>query len=278
MTEKAIILAAGLGTRMRKSASGQSDSGQALSDQQSAVAAKGIKAMIPIDRPFLDYSLSSLADAGFRSICLVIGTDHDQVRDYYSRVVCDRIKIDFAVQSQPLGTAHALASATEFAGDDAVLVLNGDNYYPVDALQSARLAEGAATVGFQRDSLIANSNIPADRVTAYAVMQQDSEGYLKKIIEKPGADTLAPSVIHSGLPRLISMNCWRFEPAIFESCRRIGQSSRGEYEMADAVMDSIENQGQRYRVIPSDAGVLDLSHQEDIASVTRWLREVEVQL
>ena len=277
MTHKAIILAAGLGTRMRKSASNQS-----LTQEQSSVAAEGIKALIPIDRPFLDYSLSGLADAGIQSVCLVIGPKADQLRDYYSNVPCHRISISFAVQSQPLGTAHALASASGFAGDDPVLVLNSDNHYPVEALRSARLAKGAATIGFESDALIAKSNIPAERVAAYAVMQQDDEGYLKDIIEKPDAETwdsLRDDTLDDpGAPRLISMNCWRFNPAIFQACRSIDPSSRGEFEMADAVMYSIEKLDQRYQVIASDGGVLDLSHQEDIASVTRWLREVEVTL
>ena len=274
MTEKAIILAAGLGTRMRRSAATKT-----LSDQQASVAAEGLKALIPIDRPFLDYSLSSLADAGYREVCLVIGPNHQQVRDYYTSLACERIAIEFAVQSEPLGTAHALTAAADFADGDPVLVLNGDNYYPTPSLRRIRETAGSATIGFQDQDLVANSNIPADRVAAYAVIEQDHDGYLKNIVEKPDPSMYQPSVEGASQPqRLISMNCWRFEAAIFEACRSIDRSSRGEYEMADAVMYSIHEMGERYRVIVSDEGVLDLSHQEDIATVTRWLKEVEVRL
>ena len=60
--EKAVILARGLGRRMRKT------DGASLRDDQQAVAATGVKALVPIDRPFLDYVLTALADAGYRQI------------------------------------------------------------------------------------------------------------------------------------------------------------------------------------------------------------------
>ena len=46
--------------------------------------------MIPIGRPFLDYVLSGLADAGYRRVCLVVGPEHQAVRDYYRREVALR--------------------------------------------------------------------------------------------------------------------------------------------------------------------------------------------
>ena len=39
--------------------------------------------MIPIGRPFMDYALSGLADAGYAEACLVIGPEHQIVRNYY---------------------------------------------------------------------------------------------------------------------------------------------------------------------------------------------------
>ena len=78
MTNKAVILARGLGKRMR-----QADERATIDAQQAAVADQGIKAMIPIGRPFLDYVLSALADAGYHDVCLVIGPEHTAVRDSY---------------------------------------------------------------------------------------------------------------------------------------------------------------------------------------------------
>ena len=142
--DKAVILARGLGTRMRK----QDDNADLTADQ-SDIAATGLKAMIPINRPFLDYVLHQLAQAGYKQICLVIGPEHDTVRQYYgTEIKCDRVTIDFAVQVEPLGTADAVRAAEQFAGDDPFLVINSDNYYPFESLRDLRELSGPGLAGF----------------------------------------------------------------------------------------------------------------------------------
>ena len=92
-TVKAAILARGLGTRMRKQ-----ETTADLDPRQAAMAETGVKALIPIDRPFLDYVLHVVAEAGFREICLVIGAEHQQIRDYYTRTIhAKRLKFSFAI-------------------------------------------------------------------------------------------------------------------------------------------------------------------------------------
>jgi len=129
--DKAVVMARGLGKRMQQPAGGST-----LDRDQAAVADAGIKAMIPIGRPFLDYVLSALADAGIRRVCLVIGPEHTAIRQYYGgQVPLERLRIDFAVQEVADGTAHAVAAAKAFADADDFLVLNADNYYPVEAIR-----------------------------------------------------------------------------------------------------------------------------------------------
>jgi glucose-1-phosphate thymidylyltransferase len=100
-----------------------------LSAAQQEAAASGLKGMMPIGRPFLDYTLSALADAGYREVCLVIGPGHQAVRDYYESLQLTRIDLRFAIQQQPRGTADAVAAAEAFAGAEQFLVLNSDNHY-----------------------------------------------------------------------------------------------------------------------------------------------------
>ncbi len=266
---KAIILAAGLGSRMRRA-----DAASSLTDKQAAIADDGLKALIPIDRPFLDYSLTNIAEAGYRHICLVISPRQDRVREYYSNLDCQHLEFEFAIQHKQLGTADALAAAADFAGNDPVLVLNCDNYYPTSVLRHLLETDGRALAGFDRQALVKNGNLSSDRLAAFSVLESDDEGYLTNIVEKPSPD------IFKQLPEpvLFGMNCWRFGPAIFEACRSIEPSPRGEYELPDAVMYSIRQLGERYRVIPSSDSVLDLSSRDDIESVTARLRDVEVRL
>ena len=267
--DRLVVLARGLGTRMRKA-----DPDVALEDEQAVAASRGIKAMIPIGRPFLDYVLSVVADAGYRRVCLVIGPEHDQIRSYYSGRRPQRLAIEFAVQKEPLGTADAVIAAEAFAAGEPFALINSDNCYPLDALQSLREASGPAAAVFDPDVLLAESNIPAERISRFAVVETDGAGCLHRIIEKPTEKVLAD------LPRPlgVSMNCWRFGPAMFEACRSIERSPRGELELPDAVQYAIDRLGERFRVIWCKSPVLDLSSRSDIEPVARRLAGLEVRL
>ncbi len=269
VTTKAVILARGLGTRMRKT-----DAGAQLDAAQAQAADGGMKAMIPIGRPFLDHAMSNLADAGITDVCLVIGPEHDAIRRYYDSVERQRITVHFAIQPTPDGTAGAVAAAEAFADGDVVLVMNGDNYYPAAACRALRELGASGVVGFDLDGLVRHGNIPADRVRAFALLQRGDDGRLTSIIEKPDQATYDALVAHS----LVSMNLWSFSPVIYEACRRVTPSVRNELELQDAVRIAMDDLHERFQVILSDEGVLDLSTRGDIGSVARVLEHRAVQL
>ena len=266
---KAVILARGLGTRMRKE-----DGAAQVDDRQSAIADTGVKALIPIDRPFLDYVLSVLAESGYRDVCLVIGPEHHELRAYYQKLDTRLLNISFAVQEKPLGTGDAVRAVEKFAGRDRFLMINSDNYYPVEACRDLRLLDEPGLAGFERDAMIEKSNIPADRVVKFAAVEIDSDGYLKRIVEKPDEKTLAAL----GKEIYLSMNCWMFGPKIFKACAAIKPSPRGELEITDAVQYAINELGEKFRVLKFAAGVLDLSSRSDIAPVAARLAGTEVML
>ena len=267
--EKAVILARGLGRRMRKT------DGASLRDDQQAVAATGVKALVPIDRPFLDYVLTALADAGYRQICLVVGPEHEVLREYYGRTLSyERLSVDFALQVEPKGTADAVAAAEGFAGDDPFLVINSDNHYPVEALSALRRLGGPGLAVFERGSMLANSNIPPERITRFAVVESDEVGNLRRIVEKPDPEDVERLSDSVG----VSMNCWRFDERIFAACEAIEPSERGELEITSAVQYSIDHLDTRFEVIPIRGPVLDLTSRSDIESVAERLRGQQVHL
>ena len=264
--EKAVIMARGLGTRMRKS-----DESADLNEGQSAIADSGVKAMIPIcvGRPFLDYVLSALADAGYTRACLVIGPEHENVREYF-RVQSPprRIRVEFAVQEKPLGTADAVLSAREFTGADRFLLLNSDNYYPTRAFEALSGLDGAGVALFDRDRMIMNSNIPEDRIQKFSVAEIGQDGRLRHVHEKPSNEILQAM----GSPLWVNMNCWLFSPAIIEACGCIDLSERGELELTTAVQYAIDVLGVRFTALQFRDAVLDLSSRSDIAPVVDRLR------
>jgi glucose-1-phosphate thymidylyltransferase len=251
------------------------DDRAALAPDQASAADGGLKAMIPAGgRPFLDYVLSDLADAGLTDICLVIGPEHTVVRDYYSRVPRRRLHIHFATQEFPKGTADAVLAAETFAGGDPFLVLNADNLYPVDTLAALRRLSEPGLPGFPRSALLADALIPPERIAAFAVLDVGPDGYLRRVIEKPDGPTLASF----GPDPVISMNVWRFSAAIFDACRAIGPSPRGELEIPNAVQHAIARGTMRFRVLPATGSVLDLSSRGDVARVAARLAGRRVEL
>jgi glucose-1-phosphate thymidylyltransferase len=184
------------------------------------------------------------------------------------------VTIAFAEQARALGTADAVAAARDFAGDETILVLNADNYYPVAAYRALSALGASGLVGFDRHGLLAGGNIPAERLRSFALVDVGPDGRLRSIVEKPDEATFA----RMGAEALVSMNLWSFSPVIFEACARVQPSPRGELELQDAVRIAMEELGEPFRVVPSSDGVLDLSSRRDIPAVAERLAGVTVAL
>ena len=265
---KAVILARGLGTRMMRT-----DAGATLSAEQMAAADEGAKAMMPIGtgRPFLHFVLSALADAGVHEVCMVVAPDATNFQRHFLReLTLQRLRLQFAIQNEARGTADAVLAAERFAGADRFLVLNADNDYPVESYRALAEYDGCALPGFDREALVRQGNIDRDRIRRYALLRVSGDGFLEEIVEKPDDATFAAMGEHA----LVSMNLWGFTPKIFEACRQVKPSARGELELPDAVRILMTELGERVRVFPVAAPVLDLGTRADVATVEAALKNV----
>ena len=99
---KAVILAAGKGTRMLP------------------LTENIPKVLVPIaDKPFLWYLLKNLQKAGITEFGLIVGYKRELIRDFIKH---EKIEgITFIEQNKQLGTGHALMQAKEFAGNEKLL-------------------------------------------------------------------------------------------------------------------------------------------------------------
>ena len=135
------------------------------------------------------------------------------------------------MQAEPIGTANAVIAAADAIGDENFLVLNADNYYPVEAYRELAAEDSAGTIAFDRDALVTMGNIDAERVRSFAVLDVTDDG------TSPGSSrSQANSLdLSAESARWVGMNCWAVTPELVTACRRVPKSARGEFELPEAV-------------------------------------------
>lgn len=274
----AVILARGLGTRLRRD-----DDAASLDAAQSQVAASGVKGLMPVaGRPLLDYALHALADGGVRDVVFVVAPGDSPLRQRYEiDEVATRVRVRCAVQDEPRGTAHALLAARDAVcaplgasadsnGVRHFLMCNADNLYSAAAIESLVDLRGPGLVAYDADALVREGGIEPERVQRYALADVSADGMLLDIVEKPAPDHR----LLRAKQRWVSMNLWRFTDRIFDACAAVQPSARGELELVDAVRLSMA-QGERYRVLTRAEAVLDLTQRRDVAVLSERLAGVQ---
>jgi D-glycero-alpha-D-manno-heptose 1-phosphate guanylyltransferase len=114
MEREAVILAGGLGTRLR------------------GVIDDLPKSMAPVnDRPFLVYILDQLSRHRITRAILAVGYRHQDIISYFGNKF-KKIDLVYSIESQPLGTGGAILKAAEYVTTDSFLVLNGDTLFNID--------------------------------------------------------------------------------------------------------------------------------------------------
>lgn len=110
---QAIILAGGLGTRLR------------------AIVSDRPKPMVTIgERPVVEYQIEYLRDAGIEEVILAVGYMADAIEEHFGDGRRFEVRVCYAHERELLGTAGAIRNAASFLGDDPFLVLNGDTLMP----------------------------------------------------------------------------------------------------------------------------------------------------
>lgn len=153
--EQAVILAAGEGQRLKP------------------FTVLKPKVMIHIaNKPILQYVVEALSLNGVRHIVMVVGYRKEQVQDYFGSGEKLGVEIDYIVQRQQLGTAHALRQARDVVGD-SFLVLPGDNIIKPDTIaQLVEAKPGIILVKKQKN------------ISKYGVVTA-KKGMVEEIVEKP---------------------------------------------------------------------------------------------
>lgn len=114
MTKEAIVLAGGMGTRLR------------------AVVSDVPKPMAPVNgRPFLAYVLDDLVAQGIERVILAVGYKREVILEYFG-IEYNGMELLYSVEEEPLGTGGAIKQAFDLVVGETAFVLNGDTYFKVN--------------------------------------------------------------------------------------------------------------------------------------------------
>ena len=230
--KKAIIPAAGLGTRFLPATKAQA------------------KEMLPIvDKPTLQYIIEEAIESGIEEILIVTGRNKKSIEDHFDRSVeleleleqkgktamlemvqdiSNMVNIHYIRQKEPKGLGHAIHCAKSFIGDEPFAVLLGDDI--VDA-ETPCLKQMIDAYDEYKTTVLGVQEVARENVDKYGILDvkhiEDRVYKVKDMVEKPSIEE-APSNI-AILGRYI------ITPEIFNILENQAPGKGGEIQLTDAL-------------------------------------------
>lgn len=263
-------MAGGASSRMKKTV----DSIE-LSKSTKEVAKKAHKSLIPLGtsgKPLLHYLLQNAKGAAYTKVYLITALENQDFKDFLSANTYEGLSVYFAIQhipegrEKPLGTADAILQAMEQFPElqqSQFTLCNGDNLYSEKALSLLREERTTpnAVMSYSRSGF----QFDDEKISKFAAMKLDSEGFLTDIIEKPSPSEIDTYRDASGELRL-SMNTFSFEGSFIypflKACPM--NPARGEKELPQAVLNMIAKHPKSMIGIPISEHLPDLTAAQDI--------------
>ncbi len=175
---RAMVLAAGLGTRLRP------------------LTYEITKPMVPVlDRPVMEHIVDLLDRHGFEQVIANLHYFPDSIRDHFGE------QIEYRYEEELLGTAGGVRACADFFGSESFLVISGDALTDIDL--GALAARHRETGGV---ATLAVKQVPDTR--EFGVVLHDREGRITGFQEKPGADEALSDLGNCGI--------YVFKPEIFD--------------------------------------------------------------
>jgi dTDP-glucose pyrophosphorylase len=213
---KAVILAAGKGTRMK--------------DLTSEVP----KPMLRVQgRPILEHILEGLLAAGIRDVCIITGWHAEVIETHFGDGSRFGARISYARQVVQDGTGKAPEYAKDFAGDSDFLLTYGDILVKPETYQRMLARwEGGGFAGLLTVT-------EGQDVTQGGLNFFDDRFCLTRLVEKPSPTQLdelrASGWLKPGAPVWYNAGIYLFRPSLFDFTARLQKSPRNEYELTDAI-------------------------------------------
>ncbi|MFZ0917061.1 MAG: nucleotidyltransferase family protein [Candidatus Udaeobacter sp.] len=234
---KAVILAAGRGTRMRE------------------LTAEVPKPMIEVrGKPVLQHIVEGLQRAGIHECLIVVGYRADAVQNFFGDGSRYNVGIQYVTQTVQDGTGRVVDLARDFVGDCPFVLSYGDILVdPANYNRAVDLSKGVEAI----ISVIRGE----DASKGGAVFLNERMEVLDlREKAKPGEPT--SPWYNAGL--------YAFRPSIFEFTAKLKPSPRGEYELTDAIRDLAQS-GKKVRALELIGEWADVRDPEILAKLNQQL-------
>lgn len=204
--KKAVILAAGRGTRMKE-----------ITDELPKPMVK-VKGM-----PILESIVRGLVFNGITDFLIVVGWRKEVITDYFGDGSDFGCRVEYVEQVVQDGTGRVVDLARGFSGDDPFILSYGDILVPAESyapLVNFTNVEGKLTVKIDEDVRKGGAVFIAD-------------GMVTDLIEKGGDDAPTSPYYNAGI--------YSFSPKIYDYTAKLELSPRGEYELTDAIKAQVQD-------------------------------------
>lgn len=172
---KAILLAGGKGTRLRP------------------LTIHTPKPVVPIfDRAFLHYQIDLLKQVPeIDEVILSLNYQPRKIEDVFGDGTGTGVRVRYVVEPAPLGTGGAIRYAAQGI-DDTLVVFNGDVMTGIDV---------KAVVALHRERKAKATIVltPVDNPSAYGLVETESDGRVRRFLEKPNPDEITCDTINAGM-------------------------------------------------------------------------------
>jgi len=200
---KAVLLAAGEGVRLMP------------------ITATRPKHLIKVGgKPILQFCLEAVKKAGIDEAVIVTHYMGESIRSYFEDGEKLGLKLSYMEQKAVLGTGNAAEVAEPYVDGDFVLIY-GDLLFGQDAVKNVlsqfKSGKTAVVMGV----------VPVDKPESYGIIEQDKEGKVKRIVEKPAAGKAPSNLANAGV--------YVFSHEVFAKIKQTKASIRGEWELTDAI-------------------------------------------
>ncbi len=202
--DKAVVLAAGRGTRMRE------------------LTADFPKPMIDVHgKPVLQHIVEGLRDADVRRVLIIVGYHAETVRNFFGDGRRHNVDIEYATQTVRDGTGRVVDLAHNFTGGSPFILGYGD------ILISPVNYKGVVSIADDCEAIVTVTR--GEDVSKGGAVFVNEQMELVDLREKPKPGEPTSPWYNAGL--------YAFRPSIFEFIARLKPSPRGEYELTDAIRD-----------------------------------------